>query len=83
MYAKLNPWKLGLAGGILWALTLFVLTWLSMYTGWGMFWLSQWIDVYTGFNLSTRGAFVGLAYGFVDGFVCLFLLAWLYNLMKP
>ncbi len=46
MYAKLNPLKLGLASGILWSLTLFILTWISMYTGWAMFWLSQWMDIY-------------------------------------
>jgi hypothetical protein len=83
VYAKLNPWKLGLAAGIIWGFTLFLVTWLSMYTGWGMFWLSQWMDIYTGFDISIKGAFIGLAYGFADAFVCIFLIAWLYNLMKP
>lgn len=83
MYAKINPGKLGLTGGILWGLLLFCMTWISMYTGYGMFWLSQWMDVYPGYELSMAGSFIGLAYGFVDGFVCLFLVAWIYNLMKP
>ncbi len=83
MYAKLNPGKLGLTGGILWGLLLFCMTWISMYTGYGMFWLSQWMDIYPGYELSMAGSFIGLVYGFIDGFVCLFLIAWLYNLMKP
>jgi hypothetical protein len=83
MYAKINPLKLGLSGGILWGLLLFCMTWISMYTGYGMFWLSTWMDIYPGFELSIGGSFIGLIYGFIDGFVCLFLTAWVYNLMKP
>lgn len=83
MYAKLNPLKLGLASGILWGLTLFILTWISMYTGWAMFWLSQWMDIYPGFNLSTMGSFFGLVYAFIDGFVSIFIFGWLYNKLKP
>ncbi|MFC2049364.1 bacteriophage holin [Chlamydiota bacterium] len=83
MYAKLNPLKLGLAGAIIWGLFLFIMTWLSMYTGYGMFWLSQWIDIYPGFDITALGSFIGLVYGLVDGFVGLFLLGWVYNLFKP
>jgi hypothetical protein len=83
MYTKLNPLKLGLAAGIMWGLWLFIMTWISMYTGWGMFWLSQWIDVYPGFDLSKWGTLIGLIYGFVDGFVTLLIFGWLYNLLRP
>lgn len=83
MYAKLNPVKLGLASGIMWGLTLLLMTLISIYTGWGMFWLSQWMDLYVGFDLTLSGAFIGLIYGFVDGFVCLFIFGWLYNLFNP
>ena len=79
MYAKINPLKLGLAGGLLWGLILFIMTWISMYTGYAMFWLSQWMDVYPGFDLSKTGVFLGLLYGFIHGFVGLFVLGWLYN----
>lgn len=83
MNTRLNAVKLGLAGGILWGLCLFIMTWVSMFTGYAMFWLAQWMDTYPGFSLTIVGSFVGLAYGFVDGFICLFLLAWIYNLLKP
>lgn len=83
MYSKLNPLKLGLAGGIIWGLCLFIMTWLAMYSGWGMFWLSQWIDIYPGFDLTKSGTFIGLIYGFVHGFVKFFILGWLYNFLRP
>lgn len=83
MYTKLNPWKLGLSAGILWGLALFIVTWISMNTGWGMFWLSQWIDIYTGFDITVKGAFIAFGYGLAHGFVAFSLLAWLYNLMRP
>ena len=83
MNTRLNAVKLGLAGGILWGLTLFIITWISMYTGYAMFWLTQWMDVYPGFDFSIVGTFIGLVYGFVDGFIGLFLIGWIYNLLKP
>ena len=80
---RLHPIKFGLAAGILWGASLFVMTLISIYTGWGMFWLSQWMDLYPGFDFSFGGSIIGMLYGFVDGFVGLFIFAWLYNLLKP
>lgn len=80
---RLNPLKLGLASGILWSLGIFFMTLISKYTGWGMYWLSQWMDVYIGYNFSILGAFIGLIWAFIDGFVTLFLFGWLYNLLNP
>lgn len=80
---RLHAVKLGLAGGILWGLALFIFAWVSKYTGWGLFWFSQWIDLYPGMDLSVVGIFMTLGYGFITGFVSLFLLAWIYNLLRP
>lgn len=79
---KICAWKLGLAGGILWGLWIFAMTLVADVTGFGMFWLSQWMDLYIGYELSPFGACVGLVWGFVEGFIALFLLAWIYNLMN-
>lgn len=76
---KLNAWGLGLAGGILWAAALFITTWISLFTGYASLWLTVMMDMYPGFDISVPGSFIGLAYGFIDGFIGLFLLAWLYN----
>lgn len=75
----LNPMKLGLAGGILWGLCMFICTILSMYFGYSTSFLNMMIDVYPGYAISWGGSILGLVYGFVDGFIGLFLLAWIYN----
>jgi hypothetical protein len=75
----LNAKNFGLAGGILWGLSLFLMTLLAHLTGYGTPFLRLLESVYPGYSLSLGGALLGLIYGFIDGFVGLFLLAWLYN----
>jgi hypothetical protein len=75
----LQPTKFGLAGGILWGLCMFVTTIISMYTGYASQWLMLMSNVYPGYSISGSGSLLGLLYGFIDGFVGLFLLAWIYN----
>ncbi len=78
---KLNAKSLGLAGGVLWGVVMFIMTWLSMFTGYASMWLAMMMDVYPGYDVSVVGSFIGLIYGFIDGFVGLFLIGWLYNRM--
>lgn len=75
----INPTKLGLAGGILWGFSIFICTILSLYTGYSKEFLEIITGVYPGYTISGVGSVVGLIYGFFDGFVGLYLLAWLYN----
>ncbi len=75
----LNAKKLGVAGGIVWALSMFVCTILAIYTGYSDSFLKVMSSIYPGYAISWGGAFLGLGYGFVDAFVGFFLLAWLYN----
>jgi len=75
----LNARKLGLAGGILWGLSMLVITLLCLWTGYGALFLDVMENVYPGYSISWGGSIVGLVYGFIDGFVGFFLLAWLYN----
>lgn len=76
---KLNAISLGLAGGVIWALSLFIMTWISLFTGYATMFLAIMMDIYPGFDISVAGSFIGLCYGFFDGFIGLFLLGWLYN----
>ncbi len=78
----LDAKRLGLAGGILWGIPLFILTIFCLYTGYGEPWLMPWESVYPGYGISWVGAFFGLLCGFVDGFVGFYLLAWIYNKLK-
>lgn len=75
----INPRKLGLAGGILWGLSLFIMTIISMYTGYSQMFLTLFEGIYPWYSISWPGSFSGLISGFVDGFIGLYLLAWLYN----
>jgi len=75
----LNCKKLGLAGGILWALAMFICTILALYIGYSAEFLALMATIYPGFTISWTGAFIGLIYGFIDAFVGFYLLAWLYN----
>lgn len=78
----LNATKLGLSGGIWWALFMFIATLISVYTGYAADFLHVMGSIYPGYQVSGGGAFVGLIYGFIDGFISLFLLAWLYNKLE-
>lgn len=76
---KLDAKRLGLAGGVLWGAVMFFCTLISIQTGYAQGWLVAFCDIYPGYEMSTKGSFIGLVYGFVDGFVGLYILAWLYN----
>ncbi|QVL56717.1 MAG: bacteriophage holin [Simkaniaceae bacterium] len=71
--------KFGLAGGVLWGAMMFICTVLSIYTGYADTFLLAMKSCYPGYSLTWGGAFLGLIYGFIDGFVGLAILAWLYN----
>lgn len=75
----LHPVRLGLSGGILWGLSVFVLTVISLYTGYAAEFLNLLGSIYPGYTISWLGSFFGAIYGFLDAFLGLFLLAWLYN----
>ena len=75
----LNPIKLGISGGILWGLCMFVCTILAMSVGYATEFLHLMAGIYPGYTISWWGALIGLVYGFFDVFIGLFLLAWLYN----
>ncbi len=75
----INSTKLGLSGGILWGLSLFVMTLAGIYLDYATDFLNLIATLYPGYDISWGGAFIGLLYGFVDGFLCLFILGWLYN----
>lgn len=76
---KLNVKALGLAGGILWGLAIFLLTYWFLLRGFEGKTLARLSNVYLGYSVTWYGGFVGLVWGFVDGFIGGALLAWLYN----
>ena len=79
---EVNAKNAGLAMGILWAVCLFVVTLISIWTGWAEGFLTLMGGVYPGYSIGYLGAVIGAVYGFVDGFVGMWLLAWLYNKLE-
>lgn len=77
--AGLNPLRLGLAAGIVWGVSMFLMTLIAIPTGYAYEWLGLMANIYPGYTISYMGSLVGLIYGFFDGFVGLFVLGWLYN----
>ncbi len=77
---KLKPLALGIALGSVWGSLLFITTWLSYYTGYGKLFLEVLAQsIYPGYTISPLGSLLGLFYGFLDGFVCAVIIAWIYN----
>jgi len=75
----LDAKRFGLAAGILWALYMCAYTILSIYTGQGTVLLSIMENIYPGYTISWAGILPGMFFGFIDGFIGLFLFALIYN----
>ena len=75
---KLNKKALGLTSGIIWGLTVLVMTLWVVWRGGGNT-LALLQQFYFGYSISYLGAIIGLIYGFVNGFICGSIFAWLYN----
>ena len=83
---SLNPKNFGLAGGILFSLTLFAVAWHAILTDLGYEFVKIWEDMHFWYQVvplaSQQGSLVALADGFVHGFLPLFIFAWLYNWLQ-
>ena len=76
---KINPKILGLTGGIMWGITMFIVTLASIGGGYGEAMLNVFASIYPGYSISVAGAFIGLVIGFIDAFIAIYIFAWLYN----
>ncbi len=75
---KLHVLSFGLALGIVWSLSVFILGLLAM-TGYGAEFVKLIGSMYIGYTATIGGSFIGLAYGFIDMFIGGVIIAWLYN----
>jgi hypothetical protein len=78
----LKPKKLGFAGGILGGLIMLIATFLAITNNYGTEWLHMYANTHPGYTISKIGCIVGMVYGFIDGFVLLYLFGWIYNKIK-
>tara|TARA_Y100000310_G_C20471044_1_gene710038 strand:+ start:122 stop:370 length:249 start_codon:yes stop_codon:yes gene_type:complete len=78
----LNAKNFGLAGGIFWGLAMFVFTLIAVGTGYLTDFLNIMAGIYPGYSITPVGSIFGLVEGFLDGFVGLYIFAWLYNKLE-
>lgn len=76
---KLNVKALALACGIVWGLSVFLLTYWYLIFGHPGLTLDKLRNIYFGYSVTWFGGIVGLIWGFIDGFIGGAFLAWLYN----
>jgi hypothetical protein len=79
---KLHAVKFGIAGGLITALCVFVVTILgTLFSGYASHstWILQEFYGFLGYKVCIGGALLGAVYGFIDGFIIIWFFAWVYN----
>lgn len=79
MKNTLNANAAALSLGILWSLSMLVFTVLAMQWAYADQFMELMTDVYPGYELSGKGAVIGMIYGFFDGFIGTWVLVTVYN----
>jgi hypothetical protein len=77
---KCQPFALGIAIGVLWAIYVFSVGITAMF-GWGNALVEALASLYLGYNASIVGAIIGAIWAFVDGLVAGVVIAWIYNMV--
>jgi len=76
---KLNTKAFGLACGVLWGGSMFVLGIFDTVSTWGDTWGALMATVYLGYKPTILGSLIGGIWGFIDAGIGGLVLAWLYN----
>ena len=79
-YQKISPLAFGLSLGVLWCLSVVVISLAALHIGYGVGMIKALSALYFGLALTPVGIAIGAAWSFADGFVGGFLIAYLYNL---
>lgn len=79
MKNQLNALAAALSLGVLWSLSMLVLTCISLQSGYASEFLELMADVYPGYEVSGQGAVIGMLWGFADGFIGTWLMVTFYN----
>ena len=77
---KLNPRALAITAGIFWGVVVMLATWWVMLFDTGGQTIRLLQNFYIGYSVSIVGSLLGLVWGFVDGLICGYIFASLYNL---
>ena len=78
----LDVFNFGFALGVVFALFMVILGFMSWWIDWGTLAVIVISDIYFGYGPSLLGVIMGAIWGFIDGFVAGALFAWIYNSLK-
>ena len=73
---------LGLTGGILTGVIVFIVTLISSVTGFTPEILTLFALAIPGYTATITGSIIGLVYGFLEGFIILYLFSWTHNMVS-
>ncbi len=76
---RLSACALGAAFGVITALGTLIIGILAMHFKIGHAWVTLLGSVYIGYAATFKGVIVGTLWGFVDGYICGTVIAWVYN----
>lgn len=77
---ELRKRALGLSLGLLWGLTILLITWWFLFRGLPGETLGKLGHIYLGYSVSWGGSIIGFLWGFLDGFIAGVLIAWFYDM---
>lgn len=81
MEKKCSPLAAGLAVGIYFGVGLFLIGLIARLTGYCKIFVSFMSTFYIGYTYTFRGAWMGLVWGLVDGFIGAYIVVRIYNTM--
>ncbi len=70
-----HPYQFAAVGGVFWGLSLFLATVLAVLSGYGTAFLNVVGGIYPGYSISYSGSINVLFFGFMDGFIFCYLIA--------
>lgn len=76
---KFDTNRAALTGGLIWGFLMFFTTIQSVRTGYGRAFLRTLESIYPGYTVSANGSVVGLVWGFVEIYVLVHLILWVYK----
>ena len=79
-HTHLQVLPFGLALGIIWGVSMFLIGLSTWLFAWGGEWQTLMASVYMGYTPSLLGSLIGGVWGFLDAFIGGIIFAWLYNL---
>jgi hypothetical protein len=77
--SRLCVGALGTSLGVLAALMVLIIGLLAHFVHYGQAWVTLASSLYLGFAATPKGIAIGVVWGFVDGFVCGAIIAYVYN----